>query len=556
MKTIKFSIIIALFSVIVCGCSKKSATTYPHLVAVPQNAAIVLSLNAKQIVEKAGLDNMEQYKCNPLIQKEIENEPAEERKIMKDFMKDTRTSGLNLDNIFFYLLNGNNAAYDDVPNFSFGVTFKIDNVKTFESFLEKVNLSYDAEDKKVYLDNGISLQWNDEIAIITNADENGTDIFNKDESKSILANELFKNEYSDKNDVYLYGEYNFLINIAETMSYYAGYGADQAALSELDLYKDMSLSISLNAEKGEFVATGKMLPVEKTAEIFGKFYKSDFNNDLYKYISDKSLIALKCAIKPLDIYNYYKKTLGIGQTEESTETTTEEVEVLDEDGNVIDKEEVIVDKYRGYTSNYNLAMKMMVEQYDAKITSVLENFTGDFIGSLSGLTNFSPDFAVAAGIVEGKENDVTALIEQAGFVKNTDGYYLKNINTINLYFAVNKNAACLAGTPEAIANFLDNGYSSDITSAKDFGEELKDASSYFYLNLNINDYPSILKVMLGMSSEGKMAMPLLEKLKSINGSATKTNGFELKLKFTENDYASKILLKGIDELLSQYLELK
>ncbi|MDR2652317.1 MAG: DUF4836 family protein [Prevotellaceae bacterium] len=554
MKTIRFSIIIALFSVIVCGCSKKSAT-YPHLVAVPKNAAIVLSFNAKQIVDKAGLNNMEQYKFNSLIQKEIETAPVQQAKIFKDFLKDTRTSGLDLNNIFFYVLNSEVTEYD-AP--TFGITFKIDNLKTFENFLVKIDLLYDDTEKKIHLPNGMTLQWNDEIAAISNADETDIDVFNKDESKSILANELFKSDYSEKNDMYFYAEYNFLIKIMEAMSYYTDYyGADQASLAGLDLYRDMSISISLNAEKGEFVAAGRLLPVDKATEIFGKFYKTDFKDDLYKYFPDKSLTALKFAIKPLDIYNHYKKIIGIGQTEEPTETATEEVEILDEDGNVIEKEEVVIDKYSGYASSTNLALKMMVEQYDSKITPVLEIFTGDFIGNLWGLTNLgSLDFAVAAGIVEGKENDVTALIEQLGFVKNSDGYYSKNIYNFNLYFAVNKNAAYLAGNPEAIANFLKNGYSSDITSAKDFGKEIKDAQHYFYLNLNINDYPPMLKVALGMSSEGKMVMPLLEKLKSLNGSATNSNGFELKLKFTDNDYASKVLLKGIDELVSKNLGLE
>jgi hypothetical protein len=546
MKTVKFSIIIALMSAIICGCSKKSATP-PHLLAVPENAAVVLSFNAKQIADKAGLNKLEQYKFYSLMLQEIEDAPAEEKKIIKDFLKDTRTSGLNLDNIFIYGGRTHESDYG-----FFGITFLIDNVKTFEKLLADHNFGDNINDRVIHF-RGTNMQWNDEILVISSDDTDiYIDLFNKDESKSILANELFKSEYSDKHDAYLYCEYNFLINIEEMMSYYSDYGADQASLSGLDLYKDLLLSASLNAEKGEFVAKCKMLPADKVNEILGKFYKTDFNSELYKYFPDQSLFALKFAIKPLDMYNYYKKVIGMGNNETS-ETATENVEILDEHGNVVEEEEVIIDKYSGYVSNYNLAMKMMIEQYDAKITSVLENFTGDFIGSLSGIANImAPDFAMAAGIVEGKENDVAALIEQAGFVKHSDGYYSIEVNNLNLYFAVNKNTAYLAGNPDAIAKFLDKGYSSDITSAKDFGRELKNASSYFYFNLNINDYPAILKAYLGMLPQGKMVMPWLEKLKSINGSTSATNDFEIKIKLNDSNYASKTLLKVIDEMAAEY----
>jgi hypothetical protein len=538
-----------LCSIIIGACSKKSAT-FPHLVAVPENAAIVLSLNAKQIVEKAGLNRIEQYRFYSLILEEIENEPDNEAKIAKDFLKDTRTSGLNLDNIFAYASNGDS-------DLCFGITIKIDNLKKFENLLKEAGLTTEIDDRQIDFPDGGNIQWNDEIVVISNnAVENGIDIFNKDESKSILAKELFKSEYSDKNDAYMYMEYNFIIDLLKKISYY-GYDTDLATLSNLEMYKDMLISASFNAEKGEFVAKGKMLPAEKVNEVFGKFYKTDFNNDLYSYFPDKSLLAVKFALKPLDAYNYYKKTLGIGQTDETSETTTEKVEILDEYGDVIDEEDVVVEKYRGYTPNYNLMLKLLVEQYDANIISVLESLTGDFIGSLSGLDNpVKPEFAVATGIVEGKEKTIIDLIEKCGFDKNSDGYYSFSIQNMNLYFAVNKNAAYLTASTELMAKFLDKGYSSNITSAKDVGKEIQNASGYFYLDLNINDYPPMLKVLLGMTAEGQALLPLLEKLKSVNLSTTDLNNCELKLKFTDNDYASKILVKGIDELISNNLNLR
>ncbi|MDR1346987.1 MAG: DUF4836 family protein [Prevotellaceae bacterium] len=551
MKTVKFSIIIALCSVIICGCSKQSVTD-SHLVAVPDNAAIVLSINAKQIIEKAGLNNPDQYKVYSLLQQEIEQAPAEEAKIIKDVLKDTRISGLNLDNIFLYL-----ALTDHSENAEpyYGAVFLIDNLKTFENFLTKTKLMDDVENRLIRLPDGIStVQWNDEIAVISNAAGYGVDVFNKDESKSILANELFKADYSGKNDLYLYAECNLLLfNILNRIPYYSA-AMDNAVLKNLEAYKDMSMSVSINSEKGEFAANAKLLPFEKATELFDKSYRTDFNSDLYRYISDKSLLAFKFAIKPLDIYSQYKKMIGLDQAGETAETTTEQVEILDDYGNVTDEEEVIVDKYSGYTSSYNLAQKMMIEQYDAQITSILENFTGDFIGSLSGITNImTPDFAIAAGIVEGKENNITALIEQVGFVKNSDGYYSLEIQNMNFYFAVNKNAAYFTGTPEAIAKFFDKGYSSNITSAKNFGKELKDALAYFYWNININDYPALLKTFIAMSQNGNMVMPLLEKLKSISISSMNTDGGELKIKLNDSDYASKVILKEIDKLAAEYI---
>jgi hypothetical protein len=508
MKTIKFFMIVALCSAVISGCSDKSAAP-PHLVAVPKDAALVLSLNAKQIVEKAELNKPEQYKCYSLLQQELQKEAGKD--FVKDFLKDTRTSGLNLDNIFVYLMAGNNTTED----IGYGVVFLIDKLKTFEQFLEKNNLHSDTENRLVrFFD--ITLQWNDKIAIISrNVADSGVDIFNEDESQSILANELFKEEYSEKNDVYLFFKYNVIGEILKEYPH-AKYATSSVQFSSmLDLYKDLSLSLKLNAEKGELVATGKMLPAEKAEELFEKFYKTDFDSNLYRYFPDKSLLAFKFAMKPLDVYNEYKK----------------------------------------YFNNLaNREVETLMERYDAKVTSVLSNFTGDCLGSLISFgANAVPDFAIAAGVVEGKENEVVKLMEGLGFVKKPEGYYSLG-GGVNLYFAVNNNAAYLTGNATYITDFLNNThYTANITAAKDFGREFEEALYYFYWDVNINNYPSILKSVLSMSAQGNMAMPLLEKLKSINVRTIGTNGSEFKVIFNDNEYASKTLLKAVDDLIFQYL---
>jgi hypothetical protein len=451
------------------------------------------------------------------VKKEIENTSAEESKLAKDFLKDTRTSGLNLDNIFVYLLG------DDTESIGFGVTFLIDDVKTFEELLKKNELDADdIERRKInFIAFKVTVQWNDEIVVISSGDvaNNGIDIFNEDEAKSILANELFKSEYSGKDDAYLYFEYNFIQHVlAHISDYYGSAGYPRGDFSSaFAMYKDISLSMSFNAEKGEFVATGKMLPEDKATALFEKIYKKDFDSNLYKYFPDKSLLAFKAAVKPLDAYNEYFKTYFNGNDE----------------------------------------IQAMLEAYDEETTSVLGCFSGDILGSLSGINNLNsmPDFAVAAGVAEGKESDVIALVEGAGFAKRPDGYYSLNMHNFNLYFAVNNKVAYLTGSTEAITKFLDNSYyASDITATKDFGKELKNALSYFYLDININDYPTMLKGLVEMSSNGRAAMPLLNKLKSINASATGKNSFEFKIKLNDNEYASKTLLKGIDEVASAYLD--
>jgi hypothetical protein len=499
--------ITALCSAVLFGCSDKSAVP-PHLIAVPKDAVTVLSLNAKQIVEKAELNKPEQYQFYSLLQQELQN--SAHKDVVKDFLKNTRSSGLNLDNIFVYMMESG----DIECNMSFGAVFLIDKLKTFEKFLEKSGLYPDTENRLVRLFEGITIQWNDKIAVLSrNVVESGVDIFNADESQSILANELFKEEYSGKNDVWLFFEYNVIGELLKEYPY-AKYATAPEELSAMfDLYKDLSMSMSLNAEKGELVATGKILPAEKATELFGKFYKTDFDRNLYHYFHDKSLLAFKFALKPLDIYNEYKKY------------------------------------FSGLAGDRDV--EIFMERYDAKVISVLSNFTGDCLGSLMSFSA-TPDFAIAAGVVEGKENEVIKLMEGLGFVKRPEGYYSLG-GGVNLYFAVNNSAAYLTGSVAHITDFLANThYTANIATAKDFGRELEEALCYFYWDVNINNYPSILKSVLSMSEQGNMAMPLLEKLKSISTGTVGTNGSEFKVIFNDNEYASKTLLKAADDLISQY----
>ncbi|MDR3226705.1 MAG: DUF4836 family protein [Prevotellaceae bacterium] len=559
MKTLKLAFIIALCGIIICSCSKKSDTP-AHLVAIPKNASFVLAFNAKQIVEKAGLNKPEQYKFYSAIQEELNRMPAEQSKAVKDFIKNTRNSGLNLDNVFLYLVMNDNVLEDEtypVYPLSVGITFLIDDLKTFEKSIKDNDVAtWDGDEKVISLGYYVSLQWNDKIAVITfNADEN-INLFNTDEANSILANELFKADYSDKNDAYLFAEMNTIINLAEDFS--NDYYSANQLINNLEQYKDMAMSLTFNDEKGSYVAAAKLLPEEKANELYGKYYKTDFDNNLYKYFPDNSLLAMKFSIKPLVYYNEYKKAIGIGQAEEPTESTTEQVEIIDEKGNVVETEDVVIDKYNGYAQNYNYEIKMLIEQYDEKVTSVLSCFTGDFLGSISGLTNMlQPDFAVAAGIAEGKESDVTALMKEVGFTENADGYYTLSIGYVNFYFAVKENIAYVTMSTNAVAKFLDKGYSPDITSAKSFGKEMKDAFYYVYLNININDYPALLKTYLNMSlgtEQAKVIMPFLEKLQSINAKSVNKNGGEFRIKFNEKEYASKIILKAIDAIAASYLD--
>jgi len=529
MKTIKTILTIALFSVILCGCSKKS-TTPPHLVAVPKNAFFVAAFDAKQIVNKAGLNKMNQFKFYSTLEREFNNLPAENAKTIKDFLKNTRSSGLNLDRIFVYASPEHNAL-----GFSAGFTFEIDNLKTFEKFIDATELASYREGNKIILpyDETTNIEWNDNILVISTNPTN-INIFNSDEKESILANEIFKTEYEkSNNDVCLFVDFNGFIHLAEKYT-------DDEELQQFQQYKDFSIFANITTEKGSIVSTFKGFPEEKVSEIYGKFYKQDFDNiDIYKYFPEKSLFAMKFAVKPLDFYSEYKKNIGIVTDENQTETTEEETE-----------DYYMYSRY----NNYNDAIKYYIEQHDAEITSVLSCFTGDLLASFVGMTDqFQPEYAIAAGILEGKESDVISLIEKAGFKKN-DNYYTLN-NGIDVHFAINNNVAYLTGSTEYISNFFGKAYNSNITSAKDYGKELKNSPSYFYWNININDYPSILKMYTNMSEEGRMAMPLLEKLKSISAKMNNAGEGEMRLDLTDNsEYATKTILNGIDDLLAKYFE--
>jgi hypothetical protein len=483
-------------------------------VAVPKSAAVVVSLNARQIVEKAGLDNLNQFKTYALLKRVLDNDADRSTKIIKDLLEDTRRSGLNLDHIFVYLFPG-----DDCASISCGITFLMDDAKAFERLLkEDLRLEVDEVNKTVVIDDGLILRWNGEMAVVSvNAEDKGVNFFNREESESIVADALFLGEYSGHDDVHVYLKYDELMESFNDI-YYSGYLAKQ-----IDWYKDLSLSATFNAEKGAFVATGKMLPEEKAGRLFKIFYKTDFNDELYRYFPDKSLLAFKIAVKPVDIYREY-------------------LDVFSE-----------YDKYLDATGDRR---HMDIQLYDGKIASICSYFTGEVLGNLAGI-NFSnnPDFAVAAGVVDGKENEVTALLEEVGMTKNRAGYY-SIAGGFTLYCAVNKNIAFLTSNAESIERFMESGYTPDITSAKDFGKELKAAIAYSYINLNINDYPPIVKPGLASLSRNMGAfIPLIEKLKSINFSATSTSSFECKLKITDSGYASKALVKTLDELLAANMDI-
>ena len=470
MKTTKSKLIV-LLCIFLCACSGKNDIQY-NLTAVPKDANIVFAFNAKSIIEKSGLNNYQKLKSYSILEKEFTDKKS---KLIKEFLQNTRSSGLNLDHIFAYSKKGDN------NNPGMVITMKMDNKKTFESFLKKLDEDYETviDDKGnssyTNIDDKFQLKWNDKLAVLS---YNATtlEVLDISEDNSILTVPDFKENYNYNIDNFIYLDQGSeflksLLNTGNRMNYYDIFGT-------APLYEGTCFVGALNIEKGRFVLNYKLLPEQKINEIHEKypFINHSFDNNIYKYFPNKALLASKLSVNPIEIYNSIKTNLTCSSKNIVNYNNTNE-EHLDE-------------------------VAKCIEKNDKIISQIANVFSGNLLLTIPSIEdNMLFQLYAAFSIKKDKEDELIQMIESSkNFIKNKEGYYtLRGVrpDMFQIVFAVKNNILYCTTNTESVKKFLnDESFSPNITSAK-LDCDIKNDLMMCYFDLNINYYPAILKMMIG-----------------------------------------------------------
>lgn len=527
MKINRLLLSLMLGLLLVSACKNKTVTgdNSAQLAAIPNDAFIVIGFEAKQLIKKGGLDNLDDFKSYKILQQEMQAEDSQDQmKSFEQFIKNPESLGLKNDQAYVYGVKQN----DQTMYWAF--LLRIDNMKTFEDSFAKLaeKDAIEFKDKGSYKiaanDNGNSdnpiFLWNKELLAIVvgkSLDSDLESLLTRPQEQSILSNDDFVEFQKHPYDIGLWMANSCLADL---------YKNTLGINVKLPIWEDMKgiySHVYTNFEDGEIKTTCFMSPKAK-AEEFSKKYniaKTDFDKDLLNDFPAKSFLLVKMSINVKEYFNLV------------TQTSKEMLQSMPDDYPG-DELENTLNSPATQTIINGLAGDMLISLYD-------------FAKGPLPMPLMSMSFNVKS------EQDFTKIMDlfpPNTFTKNEKGYYtMTSMPMVSIYVAYKDNKVYTTNDADAITAFMGKGFSDNLSKGE-LETSLKNDIAVFYLNLDIDSYPQALKMALQQQTGNyyNTILSYMSIYKDFTYKVNKDNKLEFSLRFkNQRQNALKQILKNVDE---------
>ncbi len=520
MKLFKKSLFLLFASIfLLTSCKEK---TPPQLKAIPANAIFVVALENQEMIQKGGLNNLSDYQLFQKAKTEMKDMDPVLQKFFDEFLKDPKSSGVDINKAYIY------GVASDSNNYC-SVILKMDNQSTFE---KKMTELFQAQSqplpeikdlggvKLASMNGDATAAWNGELLQLFMGETSTLDyksLFDLPADKSILSVADFVTFQKNKHDVGCWVAYGEALGFFQKMNL--------TMPSYINDFKDSYVHGYLDFENGEIKAMASMSPQSKVDEFLKKYplIKEDFNTAILEDFPDKSFLLAKLSIN----WTEYLKLLNESMAQMQG-----------------------MDVMNTYQEMLN----------DSTVKTVLDVIDGDMIFSLYNLAQ-GPLPLPLAGLSftlkkEGDFERLLSLFPAETFTKNGNYYSLSTPFMVGVYFGCKDKRVLITDDAEAIAKFVDKGYSPNLKSSA-MSNELKKSPAYFYMNLDLDTYPENLKALLAgnnIPEEAKAGLAVLKPLKDMSYSVNEKNEVIFSLKFKDSKQNSlKTLLKLADDAASKQI---
>lgn len=543
MKTLKQLLLVFTAVMLLFTSCKTAKTSLDMALSIPDDAVFVATFNNKQIIEKGELNKFKEFNLYGIFRKEIARESDKLATMFDEFISNTRTSGLNLDQSYIYGVGkgGKN------PSFKVVFMFKMDDVKTFEGKLKELmsaggggeepanrgnyrhlNLGYDG-----------NIVWNDNMLYVVVGDYNWDDEDNvtdynylfTENPKNIMANADFALLASKQHDVSFWASYSKFVDMMGGAS-----GLSTAAFRNMMVVDitNMNLHASLNFNKGEAKLAANVTPREKVEEMLKQYkvVKSNFDNDLLKYFPEQSFTVMKMSVNVQEYIRLLKD-----QAAKIAQVSREQYR----------------ERYGDDDDYYYDPMEEMNEILENKSFKIIsEGLEGDAVLSLYGFQQGMIPMPLASLVFNVKDknvfDEIVSLLPEEVLRKQND-YYAIMSGPMSFGFLAFKDNKIFATTEEeALKNFLAKGYDKNLGHSA-LAKDLKSDIFLWNVNIDLDAYPEHIKLMLQstMRREYALFQSLISIYKSLDYKVTKDYSGEIIVKTKGDSNALKTILKNLDE---------
>lgn len=495
---------LALIVGIMSSCTKKA----DELERIPKEARIVLAMDAGSLHDKGNFEEVTDLKMYKFLEKEMKSESSDMADMFEDAINDYKVTGLNArGEMFWFMVNENSD--EEYFGFVFDMLDQDDFEKYIKDFFKEIGEEVTIEEKENYRywspDDDAWFGWNGTSLVLLGTEDYSSrkqlgdhldDIFEMGKDKSILEVKDFNNFYNARKDVSFWMSYALLSDMG--MDDVPGMGNMGGMGNMMDLdFDDLYLHAYLNFEKDMIVMEGKMSPKEVVDEQFDeyKFFRNGVDDKVLSYLPEKAYMAAGFAMVPTEYYKWIKSIFPIaamesGVKEEMGFGITEAVEAIGGDFvfsiSGFDMKEV---EYTEWNQEWN---PEKFSNYNYK-TGKYE-YTGgyDYVEVQGTKEVLLPDMAMVASINNSEIFDKFAeLLEKSmgedDYEKFGDIYKIEADN-MNIFFSWNDEVMMIATDLELIEDALDKELDKTLAGT-DIGKSLTSNASYFYFDLNMEDYP-------------------------------------------------------------------
>lgn len=473
---------------------------------VPKDAYFVANVNLGKLWKNADMKNIDDLQCYPMLEGFLSQMPKVEKFVM-DLLNDPSTSGINTDNdILVFASKSDNSVM-------VAITASLKDKEKFTEFLNTLNDlaeakipvddEDDSDDGLVYatLDKDAVLAYSEKgVALVIATDHKGrklksdyaASLFAMDEDESLSADSQFQSYWNDRTEMGVYVSIQNLLKDKDFMR------SIRSGISEEQL-KDLqgtSFYYTLAFETGRIKMQSKALGTSESAKsVLGK----GLDNTLLKYMPGQTLAAASLSLNLKSLVKYAEKNDGVRRS--------------------------LNEKVEG--TNYT-------------IKDLITAFGGNAVASFYGMKDEMPLFAIAVDVANA--NLAREMLTSANMIQKGDFYYPTGKDIPGCLYFDGKTLA-YTNDPDAANTYANGGYSNGLGQVAAKAKK----GNYFYMDLNIRDYPEALLNILGIRYDSEM-QPLFDMLRDLEivGNADNSSTLTINLNDKRNSLAAIIRL--IDQI--------
>ena len=464
--------LLGLVLILVASCSKKPAS----LALIPSDAAWVVSIDLKSLYQKADIGSSE----NSAEFKQWVDSLSltdKQRDFLRELLRNPRNSGVRFREPIYFFQYGQQGG-NGMENY-IGMACSLSDKEKFEKTLNQLFALVDKKNtpteesgyKLLNMAEGkYTLSWDNDKALflgVGDADEEpaselqiplkAKQLRSLEAKKQITSLDGFADFLSDQKDISVW------VNITDAYETLDKRVPSASALSPslFNLQQGSYLYATLEFEKEEIILSARTLYNEKYQKLLDKHRIGDasFNKKLLKHFPEKMPMAFTGAVNIKHYYEFLKEA---------------EPELVKEDD-----------------------IKQWLAKKDLQLDNLLNLFGGSFVVALEDFeTGMSIPIPVVGASFDVNDKKILDKIvaEEGAFTKEGDRYSL-TFFFVSIHFAYNDKAFFISNSSDEVDAFIagkhkDNAYSSSLAS------QAGKNSFYGFFNLNLDDYPSIIRMAI------------------------------------------------------------